>query len=821
MSLRRTVTAVALGFCALVAHATAEARVRTVEIGEAVELGPDEGLLIAAIDTDIGFNYAEIRAGGTGLGGERIDAVEPGRRIVLLAASAGMYRYGKLETGSSLGNIMSSRYYYDLGDDARYRCRVEARTINYCGDLRARFAGGSRTVFALRNRSAAAIAEVDKRFPKLRSRYAFRYRGRYADPYPDWLATLERSAKPAALPDELPESGRTDALAARELFKAARIRSMSINPSGSLLLERGYLGTEHIVSVIDVASGAAIDAYRGPQEPLSAAWSGNRSIVLEFEGAGAARSAIVAKSTHVPGSVPIVRAMSVPFDGYVIDPLPGDEDHILFSRYDTDRGFGLYRLDISGKRIASTQFDHKTRVGSHVKGVPQWLTDSRGEVRAILSTDDDVTTLELVKEGRVERIERGPDDEAFRAVSFDERTGDLFVITNRGRTFAELCRFKPGAAQPLTTVLAVENVDVVAAATTSSGDVIGVHYYLDGRAGMRFLDQGRHRVHAALEKAFPDAQVVPIDRSRDERLTVVRVDGPTRPPAFYLHDRDKRAIELLGHAYPALADRAFVAPKRIVAKAADGLEIEAFLFARADGRDAPLVAMPHGGPIGVFDVQHFDHEVQYLATRGYAVLQVNYRGSGGKGRALLDAGLRAAGREIEEDVVAAIDLVLTQGGLDAKRVCIAGASYGGYSALRSAMRWPERFRCAVSMSGATDLPLQFTGSDTADDDRLIALRGRWIGDPVKDADELRALSPLYAEHPIAVPVLLVHGTEDDRVPYEHSARFKRVLELRGTPVRLVTLEGEGHAYESLEAKATAWETFERFLGQHLSSAAAH
>lgn len=815
MSFFKPAAIAAFAFCVLVS-ASAHAGLRTVERGEKITLGPDEGLLLAAIDSDFGVEYLEVR--GTGLGGEKVHGIDAGRTVVLMAGTAGTYRYGKLQSGSTMGNLMSGRYYFDLSSDARYRCKVEPGTINYCGDIRARSAGGGRALFGLRNYGASAIEHVDAAFPGLRAKYPFRYRGRHADAWPEWLESLEREAKPAPALADLPAAGKTDALPAEKMFQAERVKGMSINPSGSLLLERGYLGTNHLVSIIDVASGRSVDVHRGPQEPLTAQWAGERTVVLEFEGGGALRNIVLVKLTHVPGSVPVASAMGIPVSGLVVDPLPADENHILMARYDVDRGYGLYRIDVSRSKVATTQFDHNTRVGDHVDSPVRWLTDARGAVQAMVTSES--TGVEQVFVRRDDRFERvttlGP-DETFYPVAIDRESGALLVVTDRDRGFAELCAFDPASGK-LTTLLGVEGADVVSVAMTSSRKAIGVHYYMDGRPRVKYLDRERSRTQSALEKAFPGSHVVPVDRTRDERLTVVLVDGPTTPPAYYLHDRDKRSIELLGQAYPWLDGQRYVAPKRIVAKAPDGLEVEAFLYAPPGVEAAPLVAMPHGGPIGIFDAQHFDSEVQFLATRGYAVLQVNYRGSGGRGRAVRDAGLRAAGRKIEEDVIAAIDAAIAAGGIDPQRVCIGGASYGGYSALRAAMRWPDRFRCAISMFGATDLGLQFTASDAADDAGMIDWRSRWIGDPVKDAAELRSLSPLYAPQPLAVPILLVHGTEDDRVPYEHSVRLKRAMELRGRPVRLVTLEGEGHGIRTLDAQSEAWNTIVRFLAQHLAPA---
>src|SRR5690554_1497508 len=203
-----------------------------------------------------------------------------------------------------------------------------------------------------------------------------------------------------------------------------------------------------------------------------------------------------------------------------------------------------------------------------------------------------------------------------------------------------------------------------------------------------------------------------VERSQDGQVMILWADAGDQPPRLYHLDVARRKASLVGSSQPWLEGWTF-APTEVVAfRAGDGLEMEAFLTIPHGDVDRPLVVLPHGGPIGIADTLHFDPEVQFIASLGYAVLRVNFRGSAGYGRAFREAGHGNLGTLIEDDIDAAIRHVLERYSLDAERMCVVGSSYGGYSALVAAVRWPERFRCVVSIAGVSDRALMFTASDS-------------------------------------------------------------------------------------------------------------
>jgi dipeptidyl aminopeptidase/acylaminoacyl peptidase len=347
-----------------------------------------------------------------------------------------------------------------------------------------------------------------------------------------------------------------------------------------------------------------------------------------------------------------------------------------------------------------------------------------------------------------------------------------------------------------------------------------VQYQRDGQLESVHFDEGLRSLQAGMRAALPGQRVAIIDLSDDGKRALVLASGPTDPGTWYLLDRRAATLEPLGRLAPHLADLAFREPQLVEVPTRGGVPLQAILTMPEPGpAPAPLVVMPHGGPIAVADSLEFDRAVQYLASRGYAVLQVNYRGSDGFGRAFREAGMRSQGRGIEDDIEAAIDHVLARYPLDRARVALAGASYGGYSALMGLVRAADRYRCAVSIAGVSDIPLDFTSSDSTRDAARRAVLARIWGDPLQELDALRQVSPVYRGDAIRAPVLLVHGLDDERVVSEHSERMRLVLQLRGAAVSTVAIEGEGHSLSGPGTRARIYGHVAAFLDRCLAARA--
>jgi dipeptidyl aminopeptidase/acylaminoacyl peptidase len=278
-------------------------------------------------------------------------------------------------------------------------------------------------------------------------------------------------------------------------------------------------------------------------------------------------------------------------------------------------------------------------------------------------------------------------------------------------------------------------------------------------------------------------------------------------------DAEEQTLVAIAEAMPWLSRSELVVVESFEVETKDGLKVESFLALpkTREGELPPLLVMPHGGPIGVRDTRGFDPTVQYFASNGFAVLQVNYRGSAGRGSSFLEAGKQAWGREIEDDIETAVDHLVAQGRADKNRMCIFGSSYGGYSALISTTRRPQRYKCAVAFAAPTDLLLLFDG-ELAQDDETRDLLTEIVGDP--DRDELIRTSPAYRAAEMDTPILLIYGQDDRRVDVEHGHRMRVMLELHEKSHEWMLLEGTDHSPDSKQWIRIIVRVA-RFLREHL------
>lgn len=335
---------------------------------------------------------------------------------------------------------------------------------------------------------------------------------------------------------------------------------------------------------------------------------------------------------------------------------------------------------------------------------------------------------------------------------------------------------------------------------------------------VNWFDKGAQRRAESVAHAFKDRTTDVLGRSTDGKRVLARVEGPSHPPIYYLLDFNTHTADIVGDEYLALADAALGEVREISYKARDGTDIPAYLTLPPgiDSKNLPLVVFPHGGP-EANDEYEFNWWAQFMATRGYAVLQPQFRGSTGHGEAFMLAGRRQWGLLMQDDVSDGVKAMIDQGIVDAKRVCIVGASYGGYAALAGAAFTPDLYKCAVSFAGVSDLP-----------DFLGWVKARWlggkesasyvswtqsIGSPFDKAVIER--SPAHAAANVRIPVLLIHGIDDTNVPIAQSERMAFELTKLGKPVTFVKIPGGDHGPSNADTRLRILKEVEKFLAANL------
>ena len=342
---------------------------------------------------------------------------------------------------------------------------------------------------------------------------------------------------------------------------------------------------------------------------------------------------------------------------------------------------------------------------------------------------------------------------------------------------------------------------------------------LDGEAlRYTFFDAKSQATWDSVVRAFKGERVSLVSWSQDRRKVVVLVDSPTDGPAYALVDLDAKSARWLGMVYKGLATDHISPVKAISYKAKDGLTITGYLTLPRgkDPKNLPLVVLPHGGPEGR-DTPTFDWWSQALASRGYAVLQPNFRGSEGFGWDFVKAGFGEWGKAMQTDLSDGVRDLAAQGVIDPKRVCIVGASYGGYAALAGATLDKGVYRCATSVAGPADLKRMLQDNQKrylTTNNSTLRYWLRFMGaDGIKDPD-LTVISPARLAEQVEIPILLIHGKDDTVVPYVQSQIMASALKKAGKPVEFVTLDGEDHWLSSGATRLTMLTSTVQFLEKH-------
>jgi len=324
------------------------------------------------------------------------------------------------------------------------------------------------------------------------------------------------------------------------------------------------------------------------------------------------------------------------------------------------------------------------------------------------------------------------------------------------------------------------------------------------------------KLHRALSLKFPGSYVHFIDFSEDGGKLLFSVNSDRDPGTYYLIDTHTYKVAKLFAAEPWI-DPAKMAERRpLHFKTSDGIELEAILTIPNGTNlvNLPMILLPHGGPIGIRDNWDYDNDAQFLASRGYLVLQVNYRGSSGRGADFQEAGYLKWGTRIQQDLIDGVKWAIAEKYADPKRVCVYGGSFGGYSAMMTTIRAPGMFKCAVGYAGVYDLAMMYKKGDVQENKSGRSYLNMVIG---KDDADLAANSPDKLADKIDVPVLLVHGEDDKRAPFAQAKAMRAALDAAHKPYEWLSKPGEGHGFYDEKNNIEFYTRLETFIAKYIGS----
>ncbi len=504
----------------------------------------------------------------------------------------------------------------------------------------------------------------------------------------------------------------------------------------------------------------------------------------------------------------------IQYQDRIISFLPQDPGAVLIALWTPGQfGVGARRVKLSNGKLKT--------IAVPLRGTLGWAVDHRGDVRVgwgqaarksrnfILARTDADQPFKEILSWNPYQDRRGF---SFAGFARDPRTIYVYARSERGRT--ALYPFDLVTRTMGSVLFDHPSVDVGRISTSQvDGRLVSIEYDTD-KPQIHFFDKRRERLQEEVDAALPDRLNRFISSDLEERRYLIASSSDISPPSYYLYEPRTNNLELLFDAYPELSKAKLAPVVPIRYRSRDGLEIPGYLTRPIDGSKAPhpLIVMPHGGP-WTRDVWGWNPVVQFLASRGFAVLQPNFRGSTGYGVRYLSRGRGRWGLEMQDDVTDAAIWAVRAGIADRNRVGIYGASYGGYAALRALQKEPELFRAGASFAGVTDIPMML------DDDALyysvIDDMEALVGDRRSDRTRLEASSPANGAAQIRGAVLLAHGTEDPTVHMNHATRMAEALERAGHSAETYLYEGEVHGFLDERNEVDFYTRLAAFFARHL------
>lgn len=634
---------------------------------------------------------------------------------------------------------------------------------------------------------------------------------------------------------------------AADFFRLPQIAEMVLSPSGkrAAIVTTGPKGFKQL-GVIDLQPLGRPRAVAGfdDADVSDVRWTSDERLVYDafkrglkkddeagtfavnHDGTEQRALIVVRWANFTTGSGRSVRTLPLGWD--VLETTDDGSDDVLVTERVTFNSGDLRTLNLARLNTRTGELRNLSEgAPDHIR---QWLVDGRREPRV-------VSTL---RDGRNKVLWRQPGQTAWTEIADFETYSDrgftpwrldsetTMLVTSRvGTDFTSVYRYDLVKRQlDPNPVLAVRGFDLrpSAARDSRSGALVGFHFVADRPMSYWFNDD-LARVQKSLDASLPPGRVNRILCGRCETSRVVGVisSSDRRPPEYYLFDRDKNTLSRLGAARPWLSEESQARRTLHRVAARDGLPLPVIVTHPAGSTDKqalPTVLLVHGGPWVRGGSLRWSAEAQFLASRGYRVLEPEFRGSTGYGWNHFRAGWKEWGGRMQDDLADTVQWAAQQGLSDSQRVCIMGASYGGYAALMAPIAHPGVFTCSVALAAVTDIRLMYdvAWSDLNDEYKRHGMP-KLIGSPEEDSAMLDRASPLKRAGELKLPVLLAHGYEDRRVPIVHADRFAEAAKAAGVPVQRLLYKDDGHGFFSPESEIDYYQKVEAFLAKHLGSAA--
>ncbi len=542
-------------------------------------------------------------------------------------------------------------------------------------------------------------------------------------------------------------------------------------------------------------------------------WKSNNRIVYIKDSGGDENFQIYA--VNIDGSNP---KNLTPFDGVrinVIDSLKDIEEEIIIGmNKNNPQLFEPYRLNINtGKLIQLAKNENPA------EPIDDWMTDHEGKLRIASKVVNGTNTTLLYRDNESEEFRAVLTTdfrESIQPLFFDFDNGSVvFASSNLNRDKSVITKFDMASGKEITPIIFEHpEVDVTSLSYSRKRKVLTSISYNTSKNNFKFLDKERALIQKRLEEELQGHEIFLTSSSKEEDKFMIRTYSDRSLGAYYFYDQKADTIEKISEVSPWIDENDMASMRPINFQSRDGLSINGYLtLPKGKQENIPMIINPHGGPWHR-DSWGFNPEVQLMASRGYGVLQINFRGSTGYGRSFWEKSFKQWGRKMQDDITDGLHWLINEKIADPKRIAIYGGSYGGYATLAGVAFTPDLYCCAVSYVGVSNL---FTFMKTIPPywKPYLEMMYTMVGNPEEDKEEMAQASPAMHVDKIKTPLFVIQGANDPRVNIDESDQIVRSLRARNIDVPYMVKYDEGHGFHNEENRFEVYNTMMGFFSKHL------
>lgn len=505
-----------------------------------------------------------------------------------------------------------------------------------------------------------------------------------------------------------------------------------------------------------------------------------------------------------------------PFDKVrirMIDKLQNsDSNEIIISLNKRDeKVFDAYRLNVKTGELKL--------IAQNPGNIHSWMTDHEGKLRLAFATDG-VNEVILYRENEdkpYRKVKSISFKETIIPILFSFDNNYIYASSNVNRDKSAIVKLDPTTFEEMEVIYEHPDVDVYELGFSLKNKNLSWVSYTEWKTELHFLDNTVKQTYTSLTEMLPGVELAVVDVDEAENKLIIKTYGDKTPGAFYLFDKEKNDLSKLSEVAPWIdpADMADMKPISFTSR--DGLTIHGYLTLPKGKvqKNLPVVVNPHGGP-WLRNRWGYSPETQFLANRGYAVMQINYRGSTGYGREFWEASFKQWGRSMQNDVTDGVKWLISEGIANPKQIGIYGFSYGGYCSLVGITTTPDLYACGVSYSGLSNL-FTYMKDIPPYNQPFLKMYYEMVGNPETDAEYFREVSPVFHTDKIKVPVLIAQGAKDPRVNINETNQFVKELQKRDIDVTYIVHPNEGHFFMKEENKLAFYAALEAFFEKNLKN----